>query len=80
MSDYFMGVDTGTHETKGVIIDIEGNIVAQSSTPHKMMNPAPGFYEHDAERDWWGGFLHGLEGPHRQERRRSCGHQVRGNR
>ena len=55
-TSYFMGVDTGTHETKGVIIDIEGTVVAQSSTSHKMLNPQPGFYEHDAEQDWWGDF------------------------
>ena len=31
MSVYFMGIDTGTSETKGVLIDIDANIVAQSS-------------------------------------------------
>lgn len=51
---YFMGIDTGTNSSKGVLIDSEGNIVAEHSTEHAMSNPAPGYYEHDADKDWWG--------------------------
>ncbi len=53
---YFMGIDTGTNSSKGVLIDDQGNVVAQYSTSHSMSNPAPGHYEHDAEKDWWGDF------------------------
>ena len=53
---YFMGIDTGTYESKGVIIDMDGAIVAESSHGHGMDNPKPNYYEHDAERDWWGDF------------------------
>ena len=53
---YFMGIDTGTNSSKGVLIDDRGEIVAQHSTEHSMENPRPGHYEHDAERDWWGDF------------------------
>ncbi len=56
MPSYFMGIDVGTSETKGVLIDVDANIVAYSSAEHGLMNPAPGFFEHDAERDWWGDF------------------------
>ena len=53
---YFMGIDTGTNSSKGVLIDNQGNVIAQYSTAHSMTNPAPGHYEHDAEKDWWGDF------------------------
>lgn len=51
---YFMGIDTGTNSSKGVLIDSEGHIIAEHSTEHAMTNPAPGYYEHDADKDWWG--------------------------
>lgn len=51
---YFMGIDTGTNSSKGVLIDENGNIIAEHSTQHAMTNPAPGHYEHDADKDWWG--------------------------
>ena len=53
---YFMGIDTGTNSSKGVLIDEEGKIIAEHQTEHTMTNPAPGHYEHDAEKDWWGDF------------------------
>ena len=53
---YFMGIDTGTNSSKGVLIDDRGEIIAVHSTSHEMTNPAPNHYEHDAEKDWWGDF------------------------
>lgn len=53
---YFMGIDTGTNSSKGVIIDDTGKVLAVHSTQHEMTNPKPGHYEHDAEKDWWGDF------------------------
>lgn len=53
---YFMGIDTGTNSSKGVIIDDKGTVLATYSTQHEMTNPKPGHYEHDAEKDWWGDF------------------------
>ena len=50
---YFMGIDTGTTSSKGVIKDDTTMIIAVSSTQHKMANPQPGHYEHDAEQGWW---------------------------
>ncbi len=52
---YFMGINTGTNSSKGVIIDQECNIIATASAEHAMTNPRPGHYEHDDE-DWWGDF------------------------
>ena len=51
---YFMGIDTGTNSSKGVLINSHGEIVAEHATEHSMTNPAPGHYEHDADKDWWG--------------------------
>ena len=53
---YFMGIDTGTNSSKGVIIDHTGRVLAVHATQHEMTNPKPGHYEHDAEKDWWGDF------------------------
>lgn len=53
---YFIGVDTGTNSSKGVLIDSDCNIIAQHATEHCMLNPKPNHYEHDAEKDWWGDF------------------------
>lgn len=53
---YFMGVDIGTYESKGVIIDGRCNVVAVHAEKHGMENPCPNFFEHDAEEVWWGDF------------------------
>lgn len=56
MESYFMGIDTGTNSSKGVLINSHGEIIAEYTTEHAMTNPAPGHYEHDADKDWWGDF------------------------
>ena len=58
MQAYFMGIDTGTNSSKGVLIDDRCHIIATSCTEHSMSNPKPGYYEHDAEKDWWGDLCH----------------------
>lgn len=50
---YFMGIDIGTFESKGVIMDGEGAVVAYRACPHVMESPRPGWAEHDAEGVWW---------------------------
>ena len=52
----YLGIDIGTFESKGVLADETGEIVAQVSRPHKMLMPQPGWAEHDPEKDWWGDF------------------------
>lgn len=54
--DIYMGIDIGTSETKGVLIDGRGRIFMQCSTTHGMENPKPNYYEHDAEAVWWKDF------------------------
>lgn len=50
---YFMGIDVGTSETKGLVIDENCRILCQASAKHGMEHPKPGYYEHDAEEVWW---------------------------
>lgn len=53
-----LGIDIGTFESKGVLVDASGRIVAQASRPHEMIVPRAGWAEHRAEQDWWGDFVH----------------------
>jgi xylulokinase len=54
---HYLGVDIGTFETKGVIVDQSGRIVATAARPHQMLVPQPGWAEHRPEEDWWGDFV-----------------------
>jgi len=54
---YTLGVDIGTFESKGVLADHAGNIIAMTSTPHEMIVPQPGWAEHRPDQDWWGDFV-----------------------
>ena len=53
-----LGIDIGTFESKGVLVDGTGRIVAAATRPHKMLVPRPGWAEHRAEEDWWGDFVY----------------------
>lgn len=53
----FLGLDIGTFESKGVLVDETGAIRAEARHPHKMLVPQPGWAEHRAEEDWWGDFV-----------------------
>ncbi|MDH3597493.1 MAG: FGGY-family carbohydrate kinase [Rhodospirillales bacterium] len=50
---YTLGIDIGTFESKGVLVDAKGEIVASAAKPHKMIVPRPGWAEHRAKEDWW---------------------------
>jgi xylulokinase len=52
-----LGIDIGTFEAKGVLVDAAGRILAEAARPHRMIVPRPGWAEHRAEEDWWGGFV-----------------------
>ena len=54
--EYFMGIDIGTFESKGVLIDADARVVAYQTCPHVMEAPQPGYAEHDAEGVWWHDF------------------------
>ena len=48
-----LGIDIGTSSTKGIVMD-EGKVIAETSVPHTIEIPKPGYAEHDAEMVWWG--------------------------
>jgi xylulokinase len=49
----FIGIDVGTFETKGVVVDFSGGIVASASRRHEISTPQPGWVEQDADGVWW---------------------------
>lgn len=54
---YTLGIDIGTYESKGVLVDKNGSIIAQARSAHKMLVPKPGWAEHRPEEDWWQDFI-----------------------
>lgn len=52
-----LGVDIGTFESKGVIADEQGTVLALATRPHEMLVPQPGWAEHRPDQDWWGDFV-----------------------
>lgn len=50
---HYLGIDIGTFESKGVLVDADGEIVASAAKPHKMIVPQAGWAEHRAREDWW---------------------------
>ena len=40
-SKYFVGIDVGTNETKGILVDEQGREVVSASTTHGVDNPKP---------------------------------------
>ncbi len=51
---FTLGIDIGTFESKGVIADVEGRVLAAATRPHEMLVPQPGWAEHRPDEDWWG--------------------------
>lgn len=52
-----LGIDIGTYQTKGVLVDEAGRVVAEAARDHDMLVPRPGWAEHRPEQDWWGDFV-----------------------
>jgi xylulokinase len=52
-----LGIDIGTYESKGVLVDTEGRVLASAARPHELIVPRAGWAEHRAEQDWWGDFV-----------------------
>lgn len=50
---YLLGFDCGTYESKGVICDKDGKILAIAVSKHNLRVPKPGYAEHDPIKDWW---------------------------
>ena len=54
MKQYFMGIDIGTYESRGMLIGEDFRVTAE----HTMQ----GWFEHDADKVWWG-FLRDIQTP-----------------
>ena len=52
MSDYLLAIDQGTTNSKAVLVDAEGRVVARGSAPLGKLHPAPGWVEQDPEELW----------------------------
>eukprot|EP01012_Entosiphon_sulcatum_P020535 TRINITY_DN25473_c0_g1_i1.p1 TRINITY_DN25473_c0_g1~~TRINITY_DN25473_c0_g1_i1.p1 ORF type:complete len:502 (-),score=81.79 TRINITY_DN25473_c0_g1_i1:43-1548(-) len=48
-----LGIDVGTYSSKGVLVRLDGTLIAQHTVPHEMLVPRPGWAEQDAEAVWW---------------------------
>lgn len=51
--DLFLGIDVGTYETKGVLVDAAGAVHAEARARHGISTPEPGMVEQDADAVWW---------------------------
>jgi xylulokinase len=49
----FLGIDVGTFESKGVLVDPEGTVIAEARRRHGISTPRPGHVEQDPEDVWW---------------------------
>lgn len=50
---YYMGIDIGTSQSKGVIVDRRGKIAASQSVDHDTISQRQGFFEHDPQKVWF---------------------------
>ncbi len=56
----YLGFDFGTSSIKAAAIDDCGALLKNIAIPISMESPRPGFFEIDAERQWFNGFLHAI--------------------
>ena len=55
MARVVLGIDIGTSSSKGVLVDLGGNVVATATREHEVSRPHPGWVEMTGEV-WWGEF------------------------
>lgn len=49
-----MGIDIGTYESRGMLIGEDFRVTAEHTMAHGMSHPRQGWFEHDADKVWWG--------------------------
>ncbi len=49
---HYLGIDIGTSGTKTLLIDTNGNVLAEANAEYPLHQPKPGWTEQDPE-DWW---------------------------
>ncbi|HYL40474.1 MAG TPA: FGGY family carbohydrate kinase, partial [Candidatus Binatus sp.] len=53
MADLLVGIDVGTQSSKGVLVRLDGTLIARARAEHGMAMPRPGWAEQDADAVWW---------------------------
>lgn len=53
---YYLGIDIGTKESKGVLTDGQGVLLETAVREHSVDHPHPGWFSQDADKIWWGDF------------------------
>ncbi|WP_341359156.1 FGGY family carbohydrate kinase [Georgenia sp. M64] len=48
----YLALDEGTTNTKALLVDLTGRVVAAASAAVELVNPAPAHFEQDAEQIW----------------------------
>ncbi|MEL7337108.1 MAG: FGGY family carbohydrate kinase, partial [Planctomycetota bacterium] len=48
----FLGIDVGTSGTKTLLVDADGQVLAESSSEYPVHQPRPGWTQQDPD-DWW---------------------------
>ncbi|WP_448231139.1 FGGY-family carbohydrate kinase [Microbacterium lacticum] len=48
-----LGIDIGTFESKGIVVDETGAVLASARRRHGLSRPAVGHVEQDADEVWW---------------------------
>ncbi|MBV8296179.1 MAG: xylulose kinase, partial [Acidimicrobiia bacterium] len=51
-SDISVGIDIGTTSVKAVAADADGNVLARTRVPHRIVIPEADRFEHDAAQAW----------------------------
>ncbi len=51
-----LGIDIGTSSSKGVLVDLDGQVLVERAAPHGFDIPQPGWAEQDADAVWWRDF------------------------
>ena len=54
----YLGIDIGTYESKGVLVNLSGKIIAESKKGHQLIVPQKGWAEHRPLEDWWEDFVY----------------------
>ena len=53
---FLLGVDIGTQGIKGVLLDEALNVAANAYMEYDYIQPQQNWFEHDADKTWWGNF------------------------
>ena len=57
MEELTAGIDIGTTSVKAVVADDDGNVLARTRIPHRVVAPSPDRFEHDPQQAWVDGVL-----------------------